>query len=892
MPSPKPPFDRILWCDVKSLAATARLLSVERFDFDGDNVRAHDTLVVPEDFESPIQSSQADRFFMHLADSSGYLFVNRDPLSNHREWQRVSGFIAKCPLVDIALLRGIFFPNVSAADLTSLEELFAIPSGTTPAQAVRQIAAIVVARARSLPGSTLRALRTVFRGLPQQYQDWLGAISALPAADAVEIDSRFEISLDRFENFTNGIALTDRDVLLLFSDAQKLAEKIEGYEPRAGQAKYVQAVLKTIEQKGVILLEAATGTGKSIGYLLPTVASCAAGKQRAVIVTRTKSLQEQLFRSDLQKIRTLIPDGFRISLLKGLSNYLCKLKYKLFLSDLAEVMGKVPAEQMATLFVWEHLTESGDLTETTIFDQPDSDTLMSKVTLDEGACLGKACQFYNECYAFRARRQAAKSDLVITNYALLFADIVGTGDILGRFAYAIFDEAHRLEAEAINAFAETVAFLALARGLERLTNDNNRPLLDLIVDDEDVTLSGLTGKATRLATHVKIAAEDIRRLLRHVKSQPGERVRFRVGDPIHAALSELWHSERDTWLEFRDQLIHLQQGLTGSVDDEQAEGITLLRRLVNVLVKYTNLLERIPEADAAADVLWGLTLDSGEVWITRAPLKVGELLAQRLYPRYDAMIMTSATLDSEDNFEWIAGRLGLTAANDIRPFRVKIKSPFPLDRQLRIALARYLPAPNTPEYVSRLANLIMRLRAAIRLPTLVLCTSYRMVEELARPLQAQVAKVGEVLAQTPDTLPQTLLNRFKQARNAMLIGTESFWEGIDLPDELLRVLFITRLPFAVPDDPLELARQELAESHGQNAFMTVSLPQAVLKYRQGIGRMIRSKTDWGVVIVTDSRMGRKNYGQILFAASPVEINVFDNEAQLVTEIGSWLKKQN
>ena len=244
-----------------------------------------------------------------------------------------------------------------------------------------------------------------------------------------------------------------------------MSQHIDGYEMRKGQAKYAQAVLKSIQQHATVLLEAATGTGKSLGYLLPLIASCAENENRAVIVTRTKSLQEQLFRSDLRKIRSLIPDGFRVSLLKGLGNYLCLLKYKLFLSDLSEHMGRIPAEYMAALVVWEHSTESGDLTETAIFDQPDSEDLLPKITLEEGSCLGKDCQFYNDCYAFRARKSAARSNIVITNYALLFSDLVSGGDILGRFSHAIFDEAHRLEHEAINSFSEVLPMQAFARSL-------------------------------------------------------------------------------------------------------------------------------------------------------------------------------------------------------------------------------------------------------------------------------------------------------------------------------------------------------------------------------------------------------------------------------------------
>ena len=191
--------------------------------------------------------------------------------------------------------------------------------------------------------------------------------------------------------------------------------------------RYAETILKGMEEEQVVLVEAATGTGKSIGYLLPAIASCREEESRAVVVTRTKSLQEQLFRSDLQKIKAIIPTGMKIAVLKGLANYLCLLKYKQFLSDLTLATDKLTPEHVAALVVWETDTKSGDLTETEIFDRPDSEALLAKITLDEATCLGKDCSFFSDCYAYRARKNAARSSIVITNYALLFSDLLADG---------------------------------------------------------------------------------------------------------------------------------------------------------------------------------------------------------------------------------------------------------------------------------------------------------------------------------------------------------------------------------------------------------------------------------------------------------------------------------
>ncbi|MGB5108049.1 MAG: helicase C-terminal domain-containing protein [Candidatus Zixiibacteriota bacterium] len=881
----------ILWCDIKAPTPTARILSLEVFQIADDEARAIDVLVLPEEksMASP-DDAKIDKFFLSLHEGAGFKFINRDLYSNSVEWNRTSSYLGKTSLVDIAFLLRLFFPTLSANSLNEYERAFELPEGLKPHEALSHLVGILSQRVRELPGGTLRSLKTVFRGLASEYSNWLNDLPRSKPDSHYVIDPDRLNTLDRFENLTSGSRLSPDDALLLFSEAGKMSQHIKGYELRKGQAKYAQAVLKSIQQHATLLLEAATGTGKSLGYLLPTIASSAASENRAIIVTRTKSLQEQLFRSDLRKIRALIPDGYRVSLLKGLNNYLCLLKYKLFLSELSEHMGRIPAEHMAALIVWESSTESGDLTETAIFDQQDSEELLPKVTLEEGACLRKECQFYNDCYAFRARKSAAHSNLVITNYALLFADLVSGSDILGRFSHAIFDEAHRLEYEAINAFSETLPLLAFARSLERLSEEKTAATLKAALESNDnpEILIGFDELSSRLHSGVILAAESVRQMLKQAVRTQQERVRFRSNDPIHDELCDLWTNERESFMQLREALADCQQALTPKADEEKIEGVTQLKRQCNALIRYITMLERLPESTDTSEVMWAHLQNSGEVWITIAPLNVGELLSRRLYDKFDSIVFTSATLDSEDNFEWTASRLGLTDENARSVYKVKIRSPFPLQEQLRIALARYLPPPNMPEYGARLSQLILKLRSSARLPTLALCTSYRMVEELAKPLLAAHGQVGEVLYQTPDTLPQTLLNRFKLARNAILIGTESFWEGIDLPDELLRLLFITRLPFAVPDDPLELARQEQAELKGENPFMSISLPQAVLKYRQGVGRMIRSGGDWGAVIITDSRMGRKNYGKILFAASPVEISVYDNEPLLVNETAKWL----
>jgi Rad3-related DNA helicase len=294
------------------------------------------------------------------------------------------------------------------------------------------------------------------------------------------------------------------------------------------------------------------------------------------------------------------------------------------------------------------------------------------------------------------------------------------------------------------------------------------------------------------------------------------------------------------------------------------------------------------QPDNANAVMWGRATAYDEVWLTTAPVNVGAVLAERFYPRYRSVILTSATLDSEDDFLWIRSRLGLTADTGVGARHLKLPSPFPLSEQLNVTVAAYLPPPGSEWYVGRLAQLIACLRKSIRMSTLVLCTSYAMIDGLKKALGRERNLPGEMLFQMPDSSAPALLSRFRQEKNALLIGTESFWEGIDLPGDSLRLLILTRLPFPVPDDPLELARAELAEARGLSPFMTVSLPAAVLKFRQAIGRVIRNRSDWGAVVITDSRMCRKNYGRLFYSAAGVPVHTSEHESTLCRDVTNWL----
>ncbi|MCK4857049.1 MAG: DEAD/DEAH box helicase family protein [candidate division Zixibacteria bacterium] len=886
----------LIFAEPRGRKATERLLVVERFRLTGEQPVAEDSLIVPEQDDETLTSARLpakiDRFFLKTMDFDGFFMMNRFHPSVSRDWQLVEQYLEKSHLLNLRRLLTIFFPTLAAEDLSQIRAAFSFAADLDNPQALSLLVQIITARAGKLPRGLRRRLKRTGAQASISLRNWIEHLPVSGMNVEYQTDQRRFINLDRFESLTAGKAVDPDDAADLLSSNGRGTELIDGFEFRRGQNRYAAAVSQALKQGDILLLEAATGTGKSIGYLLPTIATCFAQGGRAVVVTRTKSLQEQLFLSDLRRLRRLVPSGFKVSLLKGLGNYLCRLRFDAYLAEPDLLTDPEKAEKLMALLVWEEETKSGDLTETRLFADPIGEAMMNKFTLDESSCLGNNCYYYRDCYAFRARRQAARSNLVITNYALLFADLLADGAVLGKFNYAVLDEAHRLENEATAAFAARLPLFHLARLVAWGKSARfRRQAASLFPDDDGKAaniLRALARACTPLVDRLKLLVDQFTEAFERGSKSMAGRMRFSAADSIYSQLRSHWQSNARLYNDLRDASAKLRDEIAGTENLAAGVEVVQLRRRLAAMIEYSRLLEQMATVDNNNMVMWGEKQRSQEIVIVAAPTDVGKLLADRLYSRYKAIVLTSATLDSEDDFAWISSRLGLRRDLGSDATRLKLGSPFPLADQLHIALASYLPPPVAERYPARLAQLIVKLRKSVRLSTLVLCTSYRMIELLAHLLEEENNLPGTLLVQRPDSSPPVLLTRFKQEANPMLIGTESFWEGVDLPEESLRLLILTRLPFPVPDDPLEVAKSEQAANRGENPFVTLSLPAAILKFRQGLGRVIRSMSDWGAVIITDSRMATKRYGTLFYDAAPAHVATYEHESILLKETCQWL----
>jgi ATP-dependent DNA helicase DinG len=883
----------IVLAEITGRSRSDQIMLLESVRIENGEIIPEESLLIPSLEDSPRSASprKVDDFLVSLSERQGFYLLDHRLPGDVRTWSVVTEYLSKSSLIDLRKLLRVLFPTTTARSLSEFRKAFSLSDKIDARHLALRLLEIFASRTQNLSRGLQRRLKKLALFSSRALREWFEAAGRRQPAVDFELDESYFVNLDRFENLTEGMVLECEEIPSVLRDSAESSTLIDGYEFREGQSRYANAVVKALTQDQILLLEGATGTGKSIGYLLPLIARCAETKTRATIVTRTKSLQEQLFRSDLVKIRKLVPPGFRVSLLKGLANYLCLLKYKSYMAQMDTALDAETAYRLMSLAVWEEESKSGDLTETEIFADEQADALRTRITLDEVSCLGSACTYYSQCYAFRARKQAIKSNLVITNYALLFADLLAGRSIMGSFSYAVLDEAHRLEAEATRAFTARLPLLYFQRLFEQLSGNRVASYLtDLgsVSTGEGGGVPELSENVSELGENIGLVAATVRDGLMTRSRGSLERIRFIAGDEIHGHLSDFFASNGETLQEVADWLTDVQNFLATTGDKGSGPNTVELKKRLGTLAEFVQLIRMIAESGPSDLVLWGDVLESGETAITAAPADVGRLLAKRLYPNYEAVVLTSATLESADDFAWVSRQLGLCKENDIESTHFKLGSPFPLSDQLRVTLAAYLPPPDSDRYPSKLAALITKLRQSVRMSTLVLCTSYRMIDMLESSLREHGKLPGEVLIQRPDSSPEKLLVRFQRSEKAVLIGTESFWEGVDLPGDVLRLLVVTRLPFAVPDDPIEQAKGEQATARGENPFVSLSLPAAILKYRQALGRVIRGLSDWGAVIVTDSRMAKKRYGSLFLEASPAEVQVFQQESLLLKDVASWL----
>lgn len=600
-----------------------------------------------------------------------------------------------------------------------------------------------------------------------------------------------------------------------------VAGAIDNYQPRLSQRLMAQAVADAIEMGDRLVVEAGTGTGKTFAYLLPALL----GGARTIVSTGTRALQDQLFHRDLPTISKAVGRPVRTALLKGRANYLCLHRLELALQDATAVT----SAQAHVLRDWRDTTRDGDKREVTEIAEDDS--VWPRVTSTADNCLGQQCAHFDDCYVVRARRAAQRADLVVVNHHLLLADLAfregGFVEFLPDSDAIIIDEAHQLPDIALEFFGTSIS---------------QRQCLD-VLSELEVSLAGFASNDVSEALRVTRRAALVVR--EAAPTTPGRFEAERVPDAMHDALTQLLDALAGL-IEAVDALGHLEPAQSQHLD-----------RLLRVSDRL-----RIVAADSDEEGMrWVDVTRRGLRW-HMTPLDIAPRMRAAIDATEAAWVLTSATLAVGEDFGHILDRLGLEDAR-----AVQFATPFALDERARLFLPKDLPLPQSGDYIPALLEVTTPLLRETRGGAFFLHTSHRALQASAEWFEQRPAILGDRPLLVQGTQPRDrLLSEFRHAGDAVLLGTGTFWEGVDVRGEALTLVVIDKLPFAVPDDPLLVARTAHLERQGMNAFRYHQLPEAVLALKQGAGRLLRDPDDYGVIVIGDRRVAERNYGKTFLAA--------------------------
>ena len=656
-----------------------------------------------------------------------------------------------------------------------------------------------------------------------------------------------------------------------FAPGGILANSPLPYEYRPGQLEMARSVERALEEHRHLIVEAGTGTGKTLAYLLPALRT----GRRVIISTGTKALQDQLYFRDIPFLESLL-GPLRVCYMKGRANYLCR--HKLVTLNAHPILsGLEEIDQFHKIAEWEKTTETGDRAE--IGGLPESSPLWSRLDARSEACLGSTCPDYQRCFVTEMRRKAQESDIVIVNHHLFFADLAvrqqasGAPDagVLPEAGAVIFDEAHELEEVASSYFGISVSNLRFE---------------DLVRDTEAMLKKG-DGYANAINTAILVSSQQLRDRARLFFSQ------LPAGDgrqPFDNR-EEFLETSGDLYLSVKNTLIRLESELDQlrGPAEAPAEAAGLRKRVTNLRVE----LEFLLESTSCNMVYWlerrvsgGLHKQSRTTFLQATPIDVSGLLDDQLFQRFPTVVLTSATLTVQGSFEHIRRRLGLGPESNAGAGAARelvVPSHFKYRDQALLYLPPEMPDPRSAEFPTAAARCIQRVLEITRGRAFCLFTSYSQM----RDLYERLASVLDYPILLHGTAPRnTLLQQFRDTPNAVLFGTASFWQGVDVQGEALSCVIIDRLPFAVPNDPVVAARMKFIEEAGGNPFFDYQVPSAVIALKQGFGRLIRSLEDRGVLVLLDPRIRQKRYGQtFLESLPPYRVTNTITDVQAFFEVG-------
>ncbi len=822
-------------------------------------------------------------------------------------------------LETLAAACGIDFGGTHRAqdDATAVVELLSVLVDMLAAKPFGQLQALLgLAEGASHPLPPLAPVADLLRAIVEQ-----AARRGLGDAAPPDIEAEHLVSLpntlssgvgndERLDTAIEPQAVASEATTAFLGPGGALSEALEGFESRDSQIEMADAVCQSLSDGEILVCEAGTGTGKSLAYLVPAILWAATNGRRVVVSTNTKALQEQLFYKDLPLLAENMGVEFRASLLKGRSNYVCLNRWRSGETPGAAVSSERERESALPIATWIDETASGDISENSGFrQQGPGRSLWAKLSAEGQPCSPNACPCYNDCFLMRVRRATQQAHVVVINHSLLFSDLLADNAILGPYEDLIVDEAHNLEKVASEYLGAELSWWRVRDLLGRLyaREAGESGLLARINSAlPKGSLAAEDVKSFQVQTARAIdAARELRTTMREFFDKLGELVERPRGryslkqrymadnlpfgpamDARNGASDAIQHLANEVGV-ITEWLRELEQGRVANRDE-------LLLDLENrrpELEGLDSLLVDMTEATDEKLVYWYEVPASGskdDVRLYSAPLHVAERLQETFFPSLRSVVLTSATLAVAGKFDYFLSRSGLADQHAERTRTLAVGSPFDYDSQAFAAVPKWLPSPKSRTFQRAVTELVRDLTMRVRRGTLVLFTSHRMLRDTYHAVHDELAASGILLlGQGIDGSRTNLADTFRREPGSVLFGTESFWQRVDMPAEALEMLVIVKLPFSVPTEPLVVAQAEELKRLGKDPFLWMTVPEAAIRFRQGFGRLIRSRRDRGAVVILDTRVATERFGRAFLKSLPTGHRAYDTSESLLSGIEEW-----
>lgn len=870
------------------------------------------TGIAPEEVaEAPPMDAMAPRLQQFIA---GHPIVGQNVIGFDLRFLAVAGLSHSAVVYDTHDLAVLLLPLLGEYSLSALARHFAISMprhhrALADAQTAREVFLALRAHAADLPPPILAEAARLAAAGRWPWRSFFAEVLAKPTPTPAKMRRAVEPLLPSERRRP----VEPSEVLALLQSVRERPDILPQFEERPEQGAMAQAVAQALNEGQQLIVEAGTGIGKSLAYVLPAACYALRNNARVAISTATINLQDQLISKDIPAVQSLLegwpPDGRPLAAaqLKGRRNYLCLRRH--LAGRQAPSLSDEEAHFLLRLLLWLPQTESGDRAELRL--SPTEEMLWYRFSAQNENCLGSSCPFVldGSCFLLRARQRAEAAHLVVVNHALLLSDVAVGGHVIPSYDDLIVDEGQHLEEEATRQLGFEAREVDLLSHLDRLQRREGRERGSGLAASVRQSVRGLTmplgpgshltGLAAAIGEEVERArprlrefSEAARIFLRQHAEESGNYdqrlllTRAMRVQPDWVSVEVAWENLRLALAAVEDVLARLHTALN------DAEGLGLLG-YESLLAETAVLLQTgqqlrqgiaaVIELEDPQRIQWLAEGGPAGIAVASAPLDVAPLLQERLYADKNSIILTSATLASQGSFDYIRQRLGLEEARELL-----LGSPFDYQRAALILLPRDMPEPGARDYQEVTHHALCELCQASQGRALVLFTSHASLQAAHTAIRGPLGQGGiTVLGQGIDGAPQQLLDALRRNPRSVILGTASFWEGVDVVGEALSLLVMARLPFSVPSEPVFAARSELFEE----PFTQYALPQAVLRFKQGFGRLIRTKTDRGVMAVLDRRIKSKRYGQAFLDSLPPCRIEETPLAELAARVADWLESE-